>query len=169
MEHGEHHGEVHSTDEGDIHVDAIGEPVEGEVVHEVTEMHEGHVAPDGLVMDYVAPPNDILRMGGLIRRIPITAITMAIGGLSLAGFPIITAGFWSKDEILADAWHGLREGYGLPMFVLICLALSAMLTAFYTARMWFLAFWGEPRTAAAANAGEGSQSLVPPPLLAYSA
>ena len=65
MEHGEHHA------------------------HELGHDHDGehHAEPDGLVMDYCAPPNDIQRMGGLIHRIPVTAITMAIGGLSLAGLP----------------------------------------------------------------------------------
>ena len=50
-------------------------------------------------------PQDMRNMGGLFRRMPRTAWTFIIGGLALSGFPIITAGFWSKDEILADAWH----------------------------------------------------------------
>jgi len=108
------------------------------------------------VMDYVAPPNDIRRMGGLLDRIPTTAITMAIGGLSLAGFPFLTAGFWSKDEIIADAWHGAGEGYLLALLVVLCLLAAAVLTAFYTARMWFMTFWGAPRTPAAQHAGIGS-------------
>jgi NADH-quinone oxidoreductase subunit L len=134
----------------------------GVVIHAMEhgehEAHEGehHEEPDGLVMDYVAPANNIQRMGGLLDRIPVTAITMAIGGLSLAGLPFITAGFWSKDEIIADAWHGTGEGFPLALFVLILLLISAGLTAFYTARMWLLTFWGEPRTSAAAHAGIGS-------------
>lgn len=132
MEHGEHHAHEH------------GHP------------HEEVPEPDGLVMDYVAPPNDVQRMGGLLDRIPVTAITMAIGGLSLAGFPLITAGFWSKDEIIAEAWHGTGEGFPLALFVLVMLVLAALLTAFYTARMWFLTFWGAPRSAAARYAGLGS-------------
>jgi len=133
MEHGEHHAHEHGH--GD---------------------HEHHEEPDGLVMDYVAPPNDMRRMGGLIHRIPVTAITMAIGGLSLAGFPFVTAGFWSKDEIIAEAWHGMTEGFPLALFVLLMLVVSAALTAFYTARMWFLTFWGQPRTEAARYAGPGT-------------
>jgi NADH-quinone oxidoreductase subunit L len=132
MEHGEHHAHEHGDHEH------LPEP------------------PDGLQADYVAPANDIRRMGGLIDRIPVTAITMAIGGLSLAGFPFLTAGFWSKDEIIADAWHGTTEGFPLALFVLIMLVLAAFLTAFYTARMWFMAFWGAPRTASARFAGIGS-------------
>ncbi|MBN1680356.1 MAG: hypothetical protein JW966_08680 [Anaerolineae bacterium] len=132
MEHGEHQAEEH------------GYP------------HEPHDEPDGLVMDYCAPPNDVQRMGGLAHRIPVTAITMALGGLSLAGFPLLTAGFWSKDEIIAEAWHGAGEGYMLPLFVVLALLIAAGLTAFYTARMWFLTFWGQPRTPAAHYAGQGS-------------
>ena len=131
MEHGEHHAAEHG--------------------HE----HEHHEEPDGLVMDYCAAPNDIRRMGGLMHRIPVTAITMALGGLSLAGFPLLTAGFWSKDEIIADAWHGMTHD-PFPLLVLFLLLTSAGLTAFYTARMWFLTFWGTPRTPAAEHAGIGS-------------
>ena len=123
--------------------------------HERGHGHEHHEEPDGLVMDYCAPPNDVQRMGGLIHRIPVTAITMAIGGLSLAGFPLITAGFWSKDEIIAEAWHGMSE-HPFPLFVLLLLLVTAALTAFYTGRMWLLTFWGKPRTPAAQYAGLGS-------------
>lgn len=132
MEHGEHHAHEHGH---------------GEAHH--------HEEPDGLVMDYCAPANDVQRMGGLLHRLPVTAITMALGGLSLAGFPLITAGFWSKDEIIAEAWHGMRHD-PYPMFVLLMLLAAAALTAFYTARMWFLAFWGKPRSDAAKYATIGS-------------
>jgi len=54
-------------------------------------------------------PQDMFNMGGLRKTMPVTFITFLIGGLSLAGFPLLTAGFWSKDEILADAWHGLTK------------------------------------------------------------
>ena len=49
-------------------------------------------------------------MGGLFRKMPRTAWTFIIGGLALSGFPIVTAGFWSKDEILADAWAQRAHG-----------------------------------------------------------
>jgi NADH-quinone oxidoreductase subunit L len=131
----------------------------GSVIHAMEHgahhVHEHHEEPDGLIMDYCAPPNDVQRMGGLIHRLPVTAITMAIGGLSLAGFPLITAGFWSKDEIIAEAWHGMSQS-PFPLFVLLMLITAAALTAFYTARMWFLTFWGKPRTPAAQHAGIGS-------------
>ncbi len=93
-------------------------------------------------------PQDMRNMGGLLKRMPRTAWTFIIGGLALSGFPIVTAGFWSKDEILADAWHG---GHTL---IFATLALSALLTAFYTGRQIVMTFFGEPRTEAARNASE---------------
>lgn len=101
-------------------------------------------------------------MGGLRRTMPVTFITFLIGGLSLAGFPLLTAGFWSKDEILAEAWLGTTHGYGPHALVFIFLALAAFLTAFYTMRQLGLTFWGEPRTEAArhANLGRGIVSFT---------
>jgi NADH-quinone oxidoreductase subunit L len=102
----------------------------------------------------------MMNMGGLNKRIPVTFITFVIGGLSLAGFPLITAGFWSKDEILADAWHGLTEGFGPHIFVFLMLGTAAFLTAFYTARQLCLTFLGEPRTEEAKHAGLGGPGSV---------
>src|SRR6266852_4572543 len=81
--------------------------------------------------------NDITEMGGLRRFMPRTYLTMAIGGLSLAGFPLF-AGFWSKDEVLAAA---TRAGPILLAFGVI----TVFLTAFYTFRMFFLTFHGSFR------------------------
>src|SRR5918911_339542 len=79
--------------------------------------------------------NDITEMGGLRKVMPRTYITMAIGSLSLAGFPFF-AGFWSKDEVLAAAATG--AGPILLAFGII----TVFLTAFYTFRMFFLTFHG---------------------------
>ena len=79
-------------------------------------------------------------MGGLLSRMPITGWTFIIGGLALSGFPLLTAGFWSKDEILSSAWSGQN------MWVFWTLAVAAFLTAFYTARQISLTFLGAPRT-----------------------
>jgi NADH-quinone oxidoreductase subunit L len=76
-------------------------------------------------------------MGGLAPRMVITTITMTIGAAGLAGFPGL-AGFFSKDEILAVAFHTNRAVWAL-------LLLGAFMTAFYTFRMIFLAFLGAPR------------------------
>src|SRR5215207_4418304 len=85
-------------------------------------------------------PQDMFNMGGLRKKMPITFWTFLIGGFALAGFPLVTAGFWSKDEILADAW-------GHHHYVIFgTLAIAAFLTAFYTMRQITLTFLGEPRT-----------------------
>jgi NADH-quinone oxidoreductase subunit L len=92
---------------------------------------------------------DLRFMGGLRRYMPITSATMLIGALSLAGFPFITSGFWSKDEILVAAYeHGYYLVFGVGL-------LTAFLTAFYMFRAWFLAFWGEPRWQIAGGSGHG--------------
>ena len=76
-------------------------------------------------------------MGGLAPRMVLTTITMTVGAAGLAGFPGL-AGFFSKDEILAVAFHTNRVVWAL-------LLLGAFMTAFYTFRMIFLAFLGAPR------------------------
>ena len=85
-------------------------------------------------------PQNMLNMGGLRKKMPTTFWTFLIGGLSLSGFPLITAGFFSKDAILEGALGG---GY---MLGFIALALAALLTAFYTMRQISLTFLGEART-----------------------
>jgi NADH-quinone oxidoreductase subunit L len=100
-------------------------------------------------------PQDMYNMGGLRRKMPVTFWTFLIGGLALSGFPLVTAGFWSKDEILADA------SAHAPL-VFIVLALAALLTAFYTARQITLVFLGEPRTAAAHHAVESKPTMTLP-------
>nr|MCU0475453.1 hypothetical protein [Anaerolineae bacterium] len=105
-------------------------------------------------------PQDMMNMGGLAKRIPVTFITFVIGGLSLAGFPLITAGFWSKDEILAESWLGASKGFAPHAFVFFILAIAAFLTAFYTARQLCLTFLGEPRTEEAKHAGLGGATNV---------
>ncbi len=99
---------------------------------------------------------DMFNMGGLRKKMPVTFITFLAGGLALSGFPLITAGFWSKDEILADAFaHG-------HLAVFITLALAAFLTAFYTMRQITLTFLGEARTKAAEHAHESVWTMTLP-------
>jgi NADH-quinone oxidoreductase subunit L len=83
---------------------------------------------------------DIRRMGGLKDKLPITYWTFVIGSLALAGFPL-TAGFFSKDEILIGAWSAGPLGRTLTVVGL----LTAFLTAFYSFRLVFVAFWGPSR------------------------
>lgn len=95
---------------------------------------------------------DMFNMGGLRRRMPITFWTFLVGGFALSGFPVLTAGFWSKDEILASTF----SGHGL---VFITLAAAAFLTAFYTMRQITLTFLGEGRTQAAVHAQEPAWTM----------
>jgi NADH-quinone oxidoreductase subunit L len=101
-------------------------------------------------------PQDMFNMGGLRKKMPITFWTFLIGGFALSGFPIITAGFWSKDEIFAEAF-----GNG-HIVVFIVLASAAFLTAFYTMRQITLTFFGAPRTKAAEHASETSWTMTVP-------
>jgi NADH-quinone oxidoreductase subunit L len=101
-------------------------------------------------------PQDMFNMGGLKNKMPITFWTFLIGGLALSGFPLVTAGFWSKDEILADAW-------GHHHYILFgVLAFAAFLTAFYTMRQITLTFLGEARTAEAEHAHETPWTMTAP-------
>ncbi len=101
-------------------------------------------------------PQDMFNMGGLGKKMPITFWTFLIGGLALSGFPLVTAGFWSKDEILSGA---LNSGYVVVFGVL---AFSAFLTAFYTARQITLTFLGNPRTGSAEHACESKLVMTLP-------
>jgi NADH-quinone oxidoreductase subunit L len=120
----------------------------GSVIHGVE--HGAHATHKHL------DPNDMMNMGGLRTRQPLTFWTFLIGGLALSGFPILTAGFWSKDEILADAFANGR------LVVFVTLALAAFLTAFYTMRQISLTFLGEPRSEAASHAQESRWTMTAP-------
>jgi NADH-quinone oxidoreductase subunit L len=119
----------------------------GSIIHGVEHgMHHSHEKID---------PQDMRFMGGLRTKMPITFWTFLIGGFALAGFPLVTAGFWSKDEILADAWAHAP-------IVFYTLAVAALLTAFYTMRQFTMVFFGQPRTAAAEHAQESHWTMTFP-------
>jgi NADH-quinone oxidoreductase subunit L len=82
---------------------------------------------------------DIREMGGLRRKMPWTTATFIIGTLALAGFPL-TAGFFSKDEILLTAYH-----WEPSKWVFYAGVTGAFLTAFYMMRLVILTFFGDPR------------------------
>ncbi len=105
--------------------------------------------------DHQMDPQNMQNMGGLRKKMPVTFWTFLIGGFALSGFPILTAGFWSKDEILADAWAHMPA-------VFIVLALAALLTAFYTMRQITMTFLGEARTKEAGHAVESKRSMTFP-------
>jgi NADH-quinone oxidoreductase subunit L len=111
-------------------------------------------------------PQDMRNMGGLARRMPVTFATYLLGTLALAGiWPL--AGFWSKDEILADALIRGFEG-GSPLrsiggfLVLGLLLIGAAFTAFYMWRQIQMVFFGQPRTEAADHAPESSPLMTIP-------
>jgi NADH-quinone oxidoreductase subunit L len=118
------------------------------------------------VHDHHTDPQDMRFMGGLRKKMPITFWTFVIGGMALSGLPIITAGFWSKDEIFAHAWHlWTGDGDSLAIIVLIMLGLAAFLTAFYTMRQISLTFLGSPRSALAEHAHESNRLMTIPLVL----
>jgi NADH-quinone oxidoreductase subunit L len=135
----------------------------GSVIHGVEHGHH-HVehAAHGEGHGGFFDPNDMMNMGGLWKKMPWTFTTFLIGGLSLSGFPLLTAGFWSKDAILAGAYERFTEGNWLGTFVFAMLVFSAFLTAFYTMRQISLTFFGKPRTEAAAHASENTWTMVAP-------
>jgi NADH-quinone oxidoreductase subunit L len=107
---------------------------------------------------------DIRRMGGLWRKIPFTYGTMLIGTLALTGFPL-TAGYFSKDAIIEadDVVKGFAASYGFIMTVA-----AAALTSFYSWRLIFKTFHGEPHDPHHYEAAHESPKvmLVPLALLA---
>jgi NADH-quinone oxidoreductase subunit L len=117
-------------------------------------------------------PQDMRNMGGLRRNMPITYWTYLIGTLALAGI-IPFAGFWSKDEILADSWLAGLFGQGalhqLSGYIALGVLLAAAgFTAFYMWRQMELVFYGEPRTEAARHAPESVPSMtIPLVILAF--
>lgn len=109
----------------------------------------------GSVIHALAGEQDLRRMGGLRRRIPVTFWTMLVAALAISGiFPL--AGFFSKDEILWAAWAG-----GHPAVWILGL-LTAGLTGLYMFRLIFLAFFGEPRHAEGAHPHESPPSMTGP-------
>jgi NADH-quinone oxidoreductase subunit L len=83
---------------------------------------------------------DIRHMGGLKDRIPYTYTMMVIGTLALTGFPL-TAGYFSKDAIIEAAFVGKNP---MALYAYICTVGAALLTSFYSWRLIFKTFHGEP-------------------------
>ena len=92
----------------------------------------------GSVMHAMGDVIDIRRFGGLKAKMPTTYWTFVIGGAALAGFPLITAGFYSKDEILAEA-------FGKNIVFYLLGLMTAFLTAFYIFRAVYMTFHGKPK------------------------
>ena len=91
----------------------------------------------GSVIHGLGGEQDMRRMGGLRKLMPITAGTMIVGWLAISGIPPF-AGFWSKDEVLINAWDK-------NPVLWIVMSLAAVLTAYYMSRLVFMTFFGEAR------------------------
>ncbi|MEX2488096.1 MAG: NADH-quinone oxidoreductase subunit L [Pseudomonadales bacterium] len=102
----------------------------------------------GAVIYSLHHEHDIYKMGGLRTRLPVAFWSMLIGSAALASFPL-TAGFFSKDEILLSAWGSGGAGHWLWAGGL----LGALLTSIYSFRLVFVVFFGEARTEPSAPAG----------------
>ena len=90
-----------------------------------------------------AGAEDMMRMGGLSKKLKITSAVMLLGCISIAGIPPFS-GFWSKDEILATVFE--TGAYNTGFYLLYAFGIiAAFITAFYMFRLWFLTFSGKPR------------------------
>jgi NADH-quinone oxidoreductase subunit L len=120
--------------------------------HERAAAHGSHAEGHHTTFD----PQDMRNMGGLRQKMPVTFWVYLIGALALAGIAPLS-GFFSKDEILADA-----SLHHPPVYFVLTAA--AFLTAFYVARQLTMVFFGKPRSEAAAGAQE-SPAVVTVPLI----
>jgi NADH-quinone oxidoreductase subunit L len=119
----------------------------------------------GSVMHGMGDETDIRKMGGLARKMPLTALTFGISTLAITGF-VPLSGFWSKDAILGGALFSHNAAWpavGKVAYVLG--ALAALGTAFYMSRLFFLTFTGRPRTHQAEHAHESSPVMTIPLLV----
>ena len=95
----------------------------------------------GSVIHALHHEQDMRKMGGLLKRMPVTGWTFIIGAMAIGGVPLFTAGFFSKDEIL---WQAFSSPAGSPLLWAVG-GLTALLTAFYMFRAVALTFFGQSR------------------------
>src|SRR6266542_852251 len=96
----------------------------------------------GMIIESLHHEHSIFKMGGLRQRLPVAFWTFLIGGCSLAGLPLVTAGFYSKGLII---W-GARSAEKGSMSLWLLAVLGVLLTSIYTFRLIFLVFFGEAKT-----------------------
>jgi len=104
----------------------------------------------GVVILVLNEEHDIFRMGGLRKKMPVVFMTFLIGSASLSALPLITAGFYSKDQIL---WYAFSSESG-SIWLWFAGIIGAFLTALYSFRMIFITFFGEAKTQPAFNPGK---------------
>jgi NADH-quinone oxidoreductase subunit L len=85
---------------------------------------------------------DMFKMGGLRKKLPVIFWTFLFGSAALASIPLVTAGFYSKDAILWYSFASVKGG----VWLWVLGSVSALLTSIYTFRMVFLTFYGEQKT-----------------------
>ena len=117
--------------------------------------------------------NDMRQMGGLLKKMPVTAITMLIGCLAIAGvglpFVIGFSGYYSKDAILEQAFSlSLTNSSAYAMVFFVAAAGGAAITSFYMFRMWFMTFMGKPRNQDAYDHAHESPPVMYMPLILLS-
>jgi NADH-quinone oxidoreductase subunit L len=98
---------------------------------------------------------NIWKMGGLLKKMPVTGITFAIGTAALVAVPYVTSGFWSKEEILIAALKADKFLFAIAVGV-------AFLTAFYMTRAFVITFLGKPRSKDAEHAHDGGLLMLIP-------
>lgn len=107
----------------------------------------------GSVIHGCGGEQDIRRMGGVRSFMPVTFVTYAIGMMALAGVPLFFSGFWSKDEILASAYH-----WPVSWLPFVLAWIGAVLTAFYMTRQMVYVFAGEYRGQTATEAKQSHEA-----------
>lgn len=107
----------------------------------------------GAVIHACHHEQNIFNMGGLWKKLPLAYASFVVGGAALAALPLLTAGFYSKDEIL---WEAFASGHSELLYAGLA---GAFLTSIYTFRLIFIAFHGEQKTEA--HAGHGIAHNLP--------
>lgn len=108
----------------------------------------------GSVIHAMHHEQDMRKMGGLRKYIPLTAAAMTIGTLALTGFPLF-AGYFSKDAIIESAYAAVGHKGFSASYAFVLLVAAACMTSFYSWRLYFMTFEGKPRWGADAHAAHG--------------
>lgn len=128
----------------------------GAVIHEMAHVRDRY----GLVFD----PQDIRAMGGLRKHMPITAVSMGVAALALAGVPL-TAGYLSKDLLLINVFEWGLQRNGLVVLIPFLLIVVSGMTTFYIARCIFKVFFGKLRVRVAPTCADTRVNMAPKPML----